>query len=264
MDSVVQFLEGKSSIVLAAFAVLFALERLFPAARPRFEAALGQLKQQILRIARNLGLAGINAVISPLVVIPLSAVATQWSHDWRPDWLDGFGAVALDLLLLDFWIYWWHRANHLIPVLWRFHEVHHLDQFLDVTSGIRFHLGEVLLSAVVRAAVILVLAIPLSSVIIFETVLLIATMFHHSNIRLPTRLEHILSLFVVTPSIHWVHHHAIRQDTNSNYATILSIWDHLFGSRSGTKRTPDLRIGVEREADRTFLSLIVRPFQERR
>jgi sterol desaturase/sphingolipid hydroxylase (fatty acid hydroxylase superfamily) len=263
MESIGDFLTGKSGVVLAMFAALFALERIYPAAKPRVEAALGQMKQQIQRIARNLGLAGINAVISPLVVIPLSAMATQWSHDWRPEWLGGLGVVALDLLLLDFWIYWWHRANHLVPVLWRFHEVHHLDQFLDVTSGIRFHLGEVLLSAVIRAVVIFALAIPLTSVIIFETMLLIATMFHHSNIRLPARFERMLSLLVVTPSIHWVHHHAIRQDTNSNYATILSIWDHLFGSRSATRRTPDLKIGVEREVDHTFLSLIVRPFRER-
>jgi len=150
-----------------------------------------------------------------------------------------------------------------VPLLWRFHEVHHLDEFLDVTTGVRFHLGEVLLSALVRFAVIVILAIPLTSVIVFETLLLLATIFHHSNVRLPKRFEQLLSLVIVTPSIHWVHHHALRRDTDSNYATVLSVWDRLFDSRSATQRTPDLVIGVEKDHDRPFLPLLLRPFQNR-
>jgi sterol desaturase/sphingolipid hydroxylase (fatty acid hydroxylase superfamily) len=89
-------------------------------------------------------------------------------------------------------------------------------------------------------------------------------MFHHSNVRLPPRFERLLSRVIVTPSIHWVHHHALRSDTDSNYSTILSVWDRLFASRSPTQRTPDLEIGVEREHDRAFLALIVRPFLHQR
>ncbi len=95
------------------------------------------------------------------------------------------GACLRSLVLLDLWIYWWHRANHRVPFLWRFHEVHHLDQFLDMTTALRFHLGEVLLSAIVRGVIIVILAVPLMSVVIFETALLLATMFHHSNMKLP-------------------------------------------------------------------------------
>src|SRR5690606_10835760 len=91
--------------------------------------------------------------------------------------------------------------------------------------------------------------------------LLIAAIFHHSNLRLPPRLERALSRVVVTPSIHWVHHHARRADTDSNYATVLSVWDRLFASRSRTQRRPDMRIGVERQRERPLGELALQPFR---
>jgi sterol desaturase/sphingolipid hydroxylase (fatty acid hydroxylase superfamily) len=168
--------------------------------------------------------------------------------------------LGLDLVLLDAWIYWWHRINHLVPFLWRFHEVHHLDEMLDTTSALRFHFGEVVLSSLVRAAIIFVLAVPLSSVVVFEIVVLVSALFHHSNLKLPQKLERVLSFIIVTPSIHWVHHHAKRIDTDSNYSTVLSVWDRLFSSRSKTDRTVDMPMGVERMAERGLLGLILKPF----
>jgi sterol desaturase/sphingolipid hydroxylase (fatty acid hydroxylase superfamily) len=261
MDGVLDLIQGKGGASALFFVALFVLERLFPAARPLVTAALERLVDKLRRLAKNLAFAGINAVASPLIVIPVSAAATQWSLGWRPDWLQGGPGLAFDLILLDLWIYWWHRANHRLPFLWRFHEVHHLDQFLDTTSAVRFHVGEVVLSAMARAAVIVLFAIPLTSVVAFEVLLLLATVFHHSNLRLPNGAERLLSAIIVTPGIHWVHHHALRRDTDSNYSTILSVWDHLFASRSGTRRTSDLEIGVESEHDRPFLMLLLRPFQ---
>lgn len=123
-------------------------------------------------------------------------------------------------MLLDGWIYWWHRANHEVRFLWRFHQVHHLDSFLDTTSALRFHAGEVLLSALVRGGVIFVVAVPFAHVVAFETLVVLAAIFHHSNVSLPDRLEQVLCLVIVTPSIHWVHHHASRADTDSNYSTV--------------------------------------------
>ena len=263
MDGIVGMLHGKAGIFLMFFAATFILERLFPAARPGVAAALGLMADQLRRLVKNLAFAGLNAAASPLIVIPVSAAAAQWSLDWRPNWFTGGAALVVDLALLDLWIYWWHRANHRLPFLWRFHEVHHLDQFLDSTSALRFHVGEVVLSALARAAIILVLAVPLASVVAFELLLLLATIFHHSNMRLPPGFERFLSAIIVTPAIHWVHHHAVRRDTESNYSTILSVWDHVFASRSATRRTPDLEIGVEREHDRSFLTLLLRPFQRR-
>jgi sterol desaturase/sphingolipid hydroxylase (fatty acid hydroxylase superfamily) len=251
MDRLLPFLQSKSGVVVTALLTMLILERLFPVAH-----AIGGLR----RISRNLSLAGINAVLSWLIVVPVSAFAATWALDWRPSWLSGWPGLIVDLLLLDCWIYWWHRLNHELPVLWRFHQVHHLDEFLDASSALRFHFGEVLLSSIVRAGVILLAAIPLSSVVLFETLLALVTMFHHSNLRLPSSLERTLSFFIVTPSIHWIHHHALRADTDSNYSALLSVWDRLFSSRSRTARVPELKIGVEGRSDESLAGLAVRPF----
>ena len=132
---------------------------------------------------------------------------------------------------------------------------------LDTTTALRFHFGEVILSSLVRAAVIFVLAVPLSSVIVFEVMVLVSALFQHSNLRLPKAFERALSWFIVTPSIHWVHHHAVRADTDSNYSTVLSVWDRLFGSRSLTRRTAEMPIGVEKRPEKDVLGLILRPFR---
>ncbi len=252
MDTVVEILSSKSAIVAGVFITLFALERLFPVV---------EWIGGFARVAKNLALAGFNFVASPLIVIPIAAFATDHALDWRPEFWSGWPGLLLDLLLLDFWIYWWHRANHRLPFLWRFHEVHHLDEMLDTTSALRFHFGEVVLSSFVRAAVIVVLGLPLASVIIFEVLVLVSAIFHHSNLKLPANIEKALSWFIVTPSIHWVHHHANQQDTDSNYATVLSIWDLLFSSRSLFVRSTMMKIGVEKRSEKNLAGLISKPFQ---
>jgi sterol desaturase/sphingolipid hydroxylase (fatty acid hydroxylase superfamily) len=252
MDRIAVFLQSKGGIVLAVLVALLILERLFPVAR-----ALGGLR----RLARNFSLAGLNAILSFAVVVPVSGLAAQWALDWRPAAWSGWVGLALDLVILDCWIYWWHRANHELPFLWRFHEIHHLDEFLDASSALRFHFGEVFLSALVRAAVILLLGVPFAHVVVFETLIALVTMFHHSNVRVPPRLERLVSFVIVTPSIHWVHHHALRADTDSNYSTLLSVWDRLFASRSRTLRSVDMPIGVEGGLDRGIVALVRRPFR---
>ena len=226
MDELAFLLTYKGLVVLGSLAALMLAERAFPVAK-----ALGGIR----RVGRNLSLAGLNAVLSWAVVVPLSAFAASHALGWRPEWWAAGRAFCSISCILDCWIYWWHRANHELPFLWRFHEVHHLDEFLDASSALRFHFGEVLLSSLVRAGVIILLGVPLLSVVVFETLLALSAMFHHSNLRLPHRLERALSFLIVTPSIHWVHHHAIRRDTDSNYSALLSVWDRLFGSRSATR-----------------------------
>ena len=213
------------------------------------------------RILRNAGLFAVNIGLSRLAVIPLTAAAASVGLGWRPDWMHGAWSLILDLIVLDLWIYFWHRANHAFPFLWRFHEVHHLDEFLDASSAVRFHAGEVLMSAAVRSVVIILLDIPLASVLAFEALVLVAAVFHHSNTRLPAALETAMARVIVTPSIHWVHHHAVRRDTDSNYGTTLSLWDRLFGTLSPTARTPEMAIGVERRRDAGFLALLLQPFR---
>lgn len=258
MENAVQdLLQYKTLAVGIWLLLLFALERAIPAAT----APAGDGRWGWRRLVRNGGLWLVNLGVSLLIVIPVSAWATGQSIGWRPEGWDGWPMLLVDLAVLDFLIYWWHRANHVVPFLWRFHEIHHLDHFLDTTSAVRFHFGEVLLSACARAGFVVVLDIPLSSVLVFEAVVLLAALFHHSNLRLPPRFERTLSRVIITPSIHWVHHHAVRADTDSNYGTLFSFWDPLFGSRSGTRRTADMAIGVERTRERSLLDLVVRPFR---
>ena len=252
MQQVLDVLSGKGGIVFGSLAVLFLLERLFPA------------RQWIgghWRVAKNFLLAACNFVMGPLIVLPITFYAASHALDWRPEVGSGLPGLLLDLLVLDCWIYWWHRVNHVVPFLWRFHEVHHLDEMLDTSSALRFHFGEVALSALVRAGVIFLLAMPLASVVAFEIVIALSALFHHSNLNLPARFERLLSRVIVTPSIHWVHHHAVRGDTDSNYSTVLSVWDRVFGSRSLTARSVDMRIGVEGRNDLTALHLLAKPFK---
>ena len=275
-NSIEVLLPWKGAAALAWLALFFTAERLRPAAReiPAPDAAPPAPVADTIpapvaaaggwwRVGRNLGLWLANVGLSPLVVLPVSLWAAGHHLGWRPQWWSGAPGLALDIVLLDFLIYWWHRANHVVPLLWRFHEIHHLDNFLDTTTALRFHFGEVLLSALARAVVIALLDVPFTSIVAFETLILAATLFHHSNLALPGGLERALSKVVITPSIHWVHHHARQQDTDANYGTIFSFWDPPFGSMSPMQRRLDMPIGVEALAERPFLPLLLRPFLSR-
>ena len=240
----------KAYVVAAALAALFVLERIFPHVRARWD---------MTRLARNASIAFINFLLGPFIVLPLSAFAATHGFGLRPTWWN----MVLDLLLLDVWIYAWHRLNHVLPILWRFHEVHHLDETLDTTTALRFHFGEVVLSALVRTLVIWLLAIPLVTVAIFETLVVLFALFQHSNLKLPSSFELWLSKFIVTPKLHWVHHHALREDTDSNYATMLSVWDILFRSRSPNARRDDMVLGVEHKREMDLIGLLMSPFRSR-
>ena len=257
-DAVATLLALKGGLIIAWMACLFLAERLIPA------APVPAVVHPRRRLISNAVMWGLNGLLSPLAVLPITAWAAGHTLPWRPDWWSGAPGLVLDLLILDGLIYGWHRINHEVPFFWRFHSVHHLDRILDTTSAVRFHFGEVLLSAVARAGVVILLAIPLASVLVFETLLLLATIFHHSNLRLPPALERALSRVIVTPSIHWVHHHRRRRDTDSNYSTILSVWDPLFRTRSPTPRTRDLEIGVEGREEKSLPGLLVAPFRAAR
>ncbi len=246
-----QLLAYKAYVVVAAFAGLFGLERLFPAVPAQWKP---------VRWLRNLSLAFVNFLLGPLIVLPLSAYAAMHGLGFRPGWWN----VTIDLIMMDAWIYGWHRLNHVVPFLWRFHEVHHLDEALDTTTGLRFHFGEVVLSALVRALLIWIFAIPLVTVFVFEALVILAALFQHSNLKLPVKFEIWLSKLIVTPRLHWVHHHALRADTDSTYATILSVWDALFRTRSRSTRRDEMVMGVEGKVDMGLLALLLSPIRSRR
>lgn len=249
-------IEYKGLIVLVVFVLLFAAEHMKP--------AVVYTLHPVERIFKNLFFWPINIVLSLAVILPVTYWASQHALWERPEALSGVAGLALDILILDLFIYWWHRAVHEIPFFWRFHEVHHLDEHLDTTSAIRFHFGEIFFGTFVRAAVVIVFAVPFTSVVIFEVMVLAFTFFHHSNLAMPPRFEKALSKVIITPSIHWVHHHAIRKDTDSNYGTIFSFWDRIFRSKSKTKRFQNMAIGVEGRRDKGYFKLLFAPFIDRR
>ena len=245
-------LQARVLVIAAWFVVLAAWERIAPSAPPPPSGGP--------RLFRNLSLWLANTLMNPLITLPIAAAAAAfplWTRPAVPMW----AGLTVDFLLLDLWAYTWHRANHEWPLLWRFHRVHHLDQFLDTTSAVRFHPGEVAISALARTPLIVLADIPITSIAIFDTLILVSALFHHSNMKIPAGIERALRFVVVTPSHHWVHHHNIRRDTDSNYGGVFTVWDRIFSSWSPTDRTPEMSIGVEGEGDSGLLSLAMRPFR---
>jgi len=140
-----------------------------------------------------------------------------------PVWLE----ASISFLIIDFTNYLWHILNHKLPVLWRFHIVHHTDPDLDVTTAIRFHYGELIGSVFFRGALVFLSGAGPMQVLIYEIVFEAATQFHHSNLKLPVKVERIINTIFVTPRMHGIHHSIIKNETDSNYSVIFSFWDRI-------------------------------------
>lgn len=180
-----------------------------------------------------------------------------------PIWLE-FGIA---FLLFDWSFYWWHRVNHLIPLLWRFHNVHHVDPDLDVTTAFRFHAVEIGYSSAFRAIQVILIGPAAWMYFMYEFMFLSGTLFHHSNIKLPLRTERLLNKLFVTPRMHGIHHSSVRHETNSNYSTVFSCWDRLHRSLCLNVKQQHIRIGVPGYAlpqDNRPMNLLKMPFNEQR
>lgn len=178
-------------------------------------------------------------IIDSILVRLLFKTAAVGGALWAAD--TGFGlfnlvnlpfwfAFFVSFIVLDFAVWLSHVASHKIPMFWRIHRMHHSDIDFDVTTAIRFHPIEIILSMIWKYAVVLALGAPAASVLVFEIVLNGGAMFNHSNFKLPLGVDRILRLFIVTPDMHRVHHSIQRRETDSNYGFNLSIWDRLFGT----------------------------------
>lgn len=148
------------------------------------------------------------------------------------------------LIIFDAWQYGWHRLNHKWTFLWRFHRVHHSDADMDASTALRFHPGELILSACARLAILPLLGLQVEHLLIYELILLPLILFHHANIRLPVYLDQYLRLVIVTPAMHQVHHSNCQEETDSNYASILSCWDRLFASYRYRDSYHTLQLGL--------------------
>ena len=252
-----------SALALIGLALLV-IERLFPLRSPTREL----LPRLLLNAAISLLAFGASAA----VVQPVARAILGWSAE------RGFGLIpalslpvsvgaALAFLLLDLSFYYWHRANHLIPFLWRFHNVHHADPDLDVSTSFRFHFGEVALSALFRAVQIAVIGVSGWTYAVYELIFQLNTMFHHSNVRLPIRLERLLNLMLVTPRMHGIHHSQVKPETNSNYSVVFSWWDRLHRTVRLNVPQSCIDIGVPGYSwpeDNHFRAMLALPFRRQR
>jgi sterol desaturase/sphingolipid hydroxylase (fatty acid hydroxylase superfamily) len=180
-----------------------------------------------------------------------------------PPWLE----AAAGFLLLDLSFYYWHRANHVVPFLWRFHNVHHIDGELDVSTAYRFHLVEVALSAGFRVLQILALGVSFGSYVVYELAFQTGTLFHHSNLRLPISFERWLSRIFVTPRMHTIHHSQVQREANSNYSTVFSCWDRLHRSLQLGIHQKDVVVGVPAytgQEDQNLVESLAAPFKKQK
>jgi len=241
---------------LAAFAILLVWETV----RPFFPFFKGHPKLRGAHLARNVAIGLLNGVLVLACFSFLWRTGMAWSAEtgfgllYRgglPGWAHAIAAV----LLLDLWTYGWHRANHRIPWLWRLHRVHHSDPWMDVTTARRFHPGEILPSSALRIPLLALLGIHLWELALYGTLLMVVIDFHHANIAVPERLDRWLRIFIATPAMHKVHHSRIQAETDSNYTSLLSFWDRVFGS---FRLRPDLSAiepGLDEWSAETYQSL---------
>ncbi|MBL36958.1 MAG: sterol desaturase [Xanthomonadales bacterium] len=181
-----------------------------------------------------------------------------------PFWLE----FTLAVLVLDLAIYWQHRLFHKIPLFWRFHRVHHADRAFDLTTGVRFHPVEIALSMLIKFGVIWLIGAHPAAVLVFEIVLNLGSLWTHTDLALPSRIDRRLRWLVVTPSMHRIHHSTLRHETDSNYGFHLSLWDRLFASYTENPERPEktMPIGLDQyrsDNDQTLTALLLNPFKSK-
>lgn len=222
------------------------------------------------RWVANIGLSIINSIAIKLL-IPFAGVgAALWANAnglglFNYLNLPAFSELLLFILIFDLAIYWQHRIFHLVPIFWRFHRVHHTDEDYDLTTGSRFHPGSILISAMIKVGLVIVFGASALAILAAEILLNLTSMFNHSNLRLPERVDGFLRRFIVTPDMHRIHHSRQVVEHNRNFGFNFSFWDRLFGSylQSPEKSQEFMEIGIsgfEGNATRRIVPLFLQPF----
>ncbi|WNJ99677.1 sterol desaturase family protein [Thalassospiraceae bacterium LMO-JJ14] len=262
-----QILSNEGVIRIGVFAGVLIVMMLLEAVLPRRNRTLGRS----VRWPANLGIVVVDTLIARLLIpLPPAAVAL-WATEngiglFNMTALPALPVIAVCIVFLDFAIYVQHVVFHKVPMLWRLHRMHHADTDFDVTTGIRFHPIEIILSLLIKIALVLALGIPAVAVIVFEVVLNASAMFNHANMKLPLWLDRALRIVIVTPDMHRVHHSWHPEETDSNYGFCLSIWDRLFATYTPQPRDghDGMVIGLHgfrEDRDRGLLGLLTIPFR---
>lgn len=233
--------------------------------RPATESAF-------VRRGRNLTVAALAALPVAFIERPLALALTDTVRARRWGLL---GRTALHpvvetvaaVVLLDYTLYLWHRATHRVPFLWRFHVVHHVDRDCDVTTALRFHPGELTLSVGWRAAQLLAIGPSPFAYSLWQLLLVLSILFHHSDVRLPARWERRIGRLIVTPRVHGIHHAAVERLANGNWSSGLSGWDRLHGTYVDDVRQDAFAIGIpayRADADAALGAILALPFGPQR
>ena len=251
-------------LVAGSFVALVCLEVRYPLRR--------RVEPKVRHVARNLALATFTAAAVRLAempaVLPMArrVAAGRWGLlGWAslPGWLD----LVLAMVLLDYTLYVWHVLTHRVPFLWRFHVVHHVDLDLDASTALRFHFAEIVISVGWRLGQVLLIGVSPLAFSAWQTATLVSVMFHHANVRLPIAAERRLNRFVVTPRMHGIHHSIVREETDSNWSSGLTLWDRLHGTLRLDVSQDEVTIGVPAYRDWrdvTLGKLLAMPFRRAR
>ena len=241
-----------ATLRLTAFLTIFACMAVAQAVAPRRSLRFGYH-----RWPANLGIIVIDILIVRLL-FPVGAVgAALWAETngvglLHQVELSATAEIVIAVILLDLIIYTQHLIFHAVPLLWRLHSVHHADRDIDVTTGLRFHPIEIVLSRLIKLSFVIALGAPATAVLIFEIMLNGMAMFNHANLRLPLALDRILRLVIVTPDMHCAHHSILREEHDSNYGFNLSIWDRIFRTYTAQPKGghDGMTVGLQWQDDR--------------
>jgi len=226
-------------------------------------------KNKLRHAAVNFGFTVLHLLIHTLLAIVI-VLLSDWCREntfGLVYWLNAnvWQTIIIGVLALDFSSWLIHLVMHKVRPLWRFHLIHHSDNNVDVTTGLRHHPGDSLLRGIAFLLLIFISGSPMYSVMIYQTLLVLATAFTHANISLPKNLDKALSYVLVSPNMHKVHHHWKQPFTDSNYGAVFSIWDRLFGTFLKLDKN-DIRYGLDRhfpnDKDEDFMALMKKPFQK--
>ncbi|MDA1075160.1 MAG: sterol desaturase family protein [Proteobacteria bacterium] len=261
MGLVELLLTAETGVRLSVFAVVLACMIIWERLKPHRPTLLSRSR----RWFSALSLAVINSVLvrlaAPLLGTGVAVrAASQQTGLLNQIDLPFAAEILIAMLILDLVVYWQHRLFHLVPLLWRFHRVHHADPDVDTTTGLRFHPVEALISMVVKLATVYLLGADVTAVILFEVLLNASSLFNHANIRLP--FDYFFRWLIVTPGMHRVHHSIIPHEHNRNFGFSFPWWDRLFGSylaRGSTESDLGLTVFREEEHQQLF-ELLKQPF----
>jgi len=232
---------AKPLLIFSTLIIIFTLESAFPHYRNRehrFEHAFPHVLTAIF-----------NGIFTRLLLSGLTLQAIDWGGQHSLGFahalpLPSYAKTAIIFVLFDIWMYFWHMANHRITFFWLFHRAHHADTEMDTTTALRFHPGELVLSTFIRMPVVIFLGMSFAELVLFETMLNISTLFHHSNMAVPEKWDRMLRTVMVTPNMHRVHHSIEMPETNSNFTSLLSVWDRLFRTFKAREDTRAITLGL--------------------